>query len=84
MMDSARRTVLACGLALFVLSLSQVALGDENPYLTVPLERYMEGEYASDVAFRPAGELGDATGQVTVRGIPFEITRAEDGKWKSK
>jgi len=81
MMGSAERLVLACGVALLVLS--QAALSDENPYLTVSLEGYMEGEYASDIAFRPAGELGDATEQVTVKGIPFEIARDERGNWKS-
>ena len=81
MMNSARRIVVACGLTLFVLS--RVGLSDQNPYLTVSLARYMESEYASDIAFRPAGGLGGATNQVTVRGIPFEIVRDKDGQWKS-
>ena len=81
MMDSVKRTAVACGLALLVLS--QVVRGEEGPYLPVSLERYTEGEYTSDMSFRPADQVADATRQATVNGIPFEITRDERGNWMS-
>ena len=81
MIDAPKRIALACGLSLIVLS--QHAPGDDNRFLTVPLGQYMDGEYASDLAFNPADGQAEAKGQITVSGVPFEIARAEDGSWKS-
>jgi hypothetical protein len=50
---------------------------------TVPLDGLMNGEYASDLLFRPKGRLAKAMASIELKGIPFHVARDEEGRWRS-
>ena len=75
-MQIGTRWVVLTGLALGLLSGSPAQPADE-PFTTVQLDPFLDGEYASDLTFKPDGVPLGPDGQVTVNGVPFRV--APDG-----
>ena len=72
-------------LSLFViLSLfARDGLRAETRFHTVALDGFMDGEFASNLLFRPKGRLAKAGAKFDLKGIPFQITLDEKGRWRS-
>ena len=56
---------------------------EESLFLTQALEPYVDGEYASDIVFRPDGPATASDRPVAVAGVPFVLSTDAEGNWRS-